>query len=180
MDVLGGPGTVIILSGPSSTGKTSVAEILRRTLPRPTIFLNGDELDLPDDSLAVQTTLRALPRDQVSAMEEHFHRGYFGALASFATSGLHAIGEVLFKDEHALHLFQAQTEHVPTLVVHLRCDDTTRQERERQRGDRPIGTAAATGAQEWVPPQPNLAIDTTSIPPPEAALLIRDRLERVR
>lgn len=77
------PGTVVVLTGPSSSGKTSIAERLRRLTRRPAIFLEGDALDLPPDSRSVQV-LRELPAELVPAMEAQFHLGYYGALASFA------------------------------------------------------------------------------------------------
>jgi chloramphenicol 3-O-phosphotransferase len=176
VDALAGPGSVIVLTGPSSTGKTSTAERLRRSLSRPTIFLNGDDLDLPEDSEAVRT-LRSLPPEVVRPMEAQFHRGYLGALAAFAERGLHAIGEVLFKDEETYAAFREACGHVPTVVVHLRCDREVREQRELARGDRPAGTSERTGAQEWTPPHPDLALDTTVLSAPEVAARIHARLE---
>jgi chloramphenicol 3-O phosphotransferase len=173
---LEGSGTVIMLTGPSSTGKTSVATRLQMVLKRPTVFLAGDDLDLPDDSEA-RRTLLLVPSERVALLEAAFLRGYFGALASFAANGVHAIGEVLFKNESQFRWFQEQTGSVPTRVVHLRCADETRTARERQRSDRPPGIAELTGTQEWIPPQVDLAIDTTTADPQEAAALIASQLQ---
>jgi chloramphenicol 3-O-phosphotransferase len=168
-------GTVILLTGPSSVGKTSIAVRLRMTLDRPTIFLNGDDLDLPEESQA-RRFLLSLPPGEVPGMEAQFLRGFFGALASFAGSGLHCIGEMLFKSERDFAMFREQTGHVPTLVVHLRCDDPIRLAREAQRHDRPAGIAELTGSQEWIPATADLAIDTTRVDASQAAALIAEQL----
>jgi hypothetical protein len=145
-------------------------------LLRPTIFLNGDDLDLPEHCEA-RRALLSIPAAQVSGLEAQFLRGFFGALASFAASGLHCIGEMLFKSERQFETFEEQTHHVPTLVVHLRCDDAVRIARGAQRGDRPAGIAELTGIQEWVPSHADLRIDTTRTEPSEAAALIVSRLQ---
>jgi len=170
-----GPGTVIILTGPSSVGKTSVAQCLRLSTSRPAVFLSGDDLDLPADSEAAKV-LQRLPQEVVGPMEAQFHDGYFGALASFAASGLHAIGECLFKSPDSYSAFERAVVGVPHLVVHLRCALATRVQRERARDDRPPGVAELTTHQEWVPPKPDLIIDTNSVTTKAAAKLIVSRL----
>ena len=170
-----GQGTVVLLSGPSSTGKTSIAECLRRLTPRPAVFLNGDELDLPSESLAV-TTLRALPARLVVPMEEKFHLGYFGALVAFASNGLHAIGEVLFKSPESFATFTRSVASVPSLVVHVTCDLEIRRAREVERGDRAPGTTDLTAGQEWTPDRFDLTIDTSHTEPMAAATAIAARL----
>lgn len=172
---LEGQGTVVILTGPSSVGKTSIAECLRRITPRPAVFLSGDDLDLPPESEAVKT-LRGLPSEAVAPMEAQFHFGYFGALASFAVHGLHAIGEVLFKNPDTYAAFERAVDGVPSLVVHLRCGLPIRLAREFSRGDRAGGIAELTTRQEWVPPAPDLVIDTAEVDVRAAADLVLAKL----
>ena len=175
MDQGAGLGTVVILTGPSSSGKTSIAEELRRRTTRPAIFLEGDALDLPPDSRAVQA-LRQLPPEQVAVLEAQFHLGYYGALASFARQGLHAIGEVLCKSEAGYLAILESTAGLPLLVARVSCDLVVRQEREASRTDRAPGTAAITASQEWVPPSVDVDIDTGTVGAAEAAELIAHRL----
>lgn len=167
--------TVILLTGPSSAGKTSIGEALRRVLPRPTVFLNGDELDLPDDSEA-QRWLRTLDPIAIPALEDQFHSGFYGALVAFAASGLHAVGEALFKKPAHLELFEAASAGATKLLIHVTCDEAILMRRELERGDREVGTAQRTAAQEWVPPRPDLVIDTAHVTAFEAAAAIRDRV----
>lgn len=164
-----------MLHGPSSAGKTSIATRLRMILRRPAVVLDGDRFDLPPESEAVRL-LRSLPPDIAAQTEERFHRGYFGALASFAGSGLHAIGEVLFKSEQMFRAFEAATAGVPLLVVAVRCDDAVRALREQGRDDGRTGAAILTGAQEWAPPHPDLVVDTTHLTVAQAAEAIALRL----
>lgn len=170
-----GPGTVVILTGPSSAGKTSIAERLRRVTSRPAVFLSGDDLDLPRDAAAIDT-LRRLPPEAIAPMEAQFHLGYFGALASFAANGLHAIGEVLFKSAESYDAFRHCVVEVPSIVVHCRCELPIRLKRERHRGNREVGIAELTTEQEWHPPDPDLVIDTGKTGVEEAAALIVARL----
>ena len=174
-ELLDEAGTVIVLTGPSSVGKTSVATRLQMVLPRPTVLLSGDDFDLPPDSEAVRL-LRSLPADALISLEERFQRGYFGALGSFALAGLNVIGEVIFKSEQMFRAFEAVTAEVPSLVVSIRCDDAVRAERERHRGDRPVGTTEVTAAQEWLPPRPDVVVDTTDLTIEDATRAIAARL----
>jgi chloramphenicol 3-O-phosphotransferase len=176
-DILQGPGTVVVLTGPSSAGKTSIAEQVRRRTTRPAIFLDGDDLDLPEDSAAV-AHLRQLPLHDVAPMEAQFHVGYFEALAAFANAGLHAIGEVLLKDAATYERLRAATAEVPSLTVVVRCDLDTRRRREQQRGDRQHGTVDWTTDLEWTPPDPDLTLDTQTLTPEQAADEIVRRLEQ--
>lgn len=170
------PGTAIILTGASSTGKTSIAQQLRLELSRPTVVLVGDDFDIPQSSKAMKV-LQKLPPAVVAGLEDQFHSGLYGAIAGFARAGLHAVGEVVFKSATHWELFEAATVDLPNLVVHVRCELDACRAREAARGDRAPGLAEITASQEWVPPSADLVIDTTDLDPSSAARLVVTRVE---
>jgi chloramphenicol 3-O phosphotransferase len=164
-------GAVLLLTGPSSAGKTSIGHALRRVAPRPTVFLDGDEMDLPHDS-AARNWLRTLEMQEVGALEDQFFGGFYAALAALARADLIAVGEVVLKKPFHLESFTAATSDVPSHVVRVTCPERIRLDRELVRGDRPIGTANETARLEWVPPHLALTVDTAELAPVEAAELI--------
>ena len=166
---------MVLLTGPSSAGKTTLGRALQRSLPRPVIFLPGDEVDLLPDSAAV-AWLSSLPRPEVEQLEVTAFDAYYAALASFARRGIYAIGEVMFRAPEHLQQFQRATEDVGRLLVHLAAPEAVRVERERSRVDGRPGLAEATGREEWVPLQSDLDIDLHRVSTLEASTRILDRL----
>ena len=166
-----GMGAVVLLTGPSSAGKTSIGQALRRVAPRPTVFLDGDEMDLPSDSEA-RRWLRSLEVNQVAELEDRFFEGFFAALASLARADLIAVGEVLLKAPRHLESFESCTSDVPSYVVRVTCPEHVRMQREAVRGDRPIGTAVQTGALEWIPASVDVTLDTSALDADAAARAI--------
>ena len=164
-------GAVVLLTGPSSAGKTSIGQALRRVAPRPTVFLDGDEMDLPQGSAARQW-LATLDWQEVAALEDQFFGGFYEALAALARAGLIAVGEVVLKKQLHLDSFETATRDVRSHVVRVTCPEHLRIEREAARGDRPIGTAEQTGTLEWVPPHITVAVDTSVLDADAAAQVI--------
>lgn len=164
-------GVVVLLTGPSSAGKTSIGHALRRVAPRPTVFLNGDEFDLPEQSEA-RRWLTTLDPARVAVLEDEFFTGFFGALAALGRAGLVAVGEVLLKKPDHLEAFRQATRDVKAHVVHVTCPQPLRVEREASRHDRSLGAAALSSLHEWVPPVADVMIDTTGHDPTAAALAI--------
>lgn len=161
----------MLLTGPSSAGKTSIGQALRRVAPRPTVFLDGDDMDLPEGS-AARNWLRTLPFQEIAALEHQFFGGFYAALAALAHADLIAVGEVCLKKPLQLESFEAATKGVRAHLVRVTCPEQLRIEREVARGDRPIGTAAQTGQVEWVPPHVALTVDTSVLDADAAARAI--------
>lgn len=169
-------GAAVLLTGPSSAGKTSIGHALRNVAPRPTVFLDGDEMDLPQGSAARQW-LSTLEWQEVAELEDRFFSGFYGALAALARVGLIAVGEVVLKKPLHLVSFEAATRDVRSHVVRITCPEHLRIEREAVRGDRPIGTAEQTGRLEWVPPRVTVMIDTSVLDAEAAAQLICETID---
>jgi chloramphenicol 3-O-phosphotransferase len=167
--------TVVVLVGPSSAGKTTAAHDLRHRLARPSIFLSGDDLDLPQSSEAV-AYLRSLQPAELLAWERRFYDAFFGALTAVQAAGLHAIGEMIFKNASHFVAFQEAVEGVPHLLVRLTASEQVRLDREQRRVDREAGTAARTANEEFVPPDVDLTIDTSTSDVDRVVALILSRL----
>ena len=166
---------VVLLTGPSSAGKTTLGRALQHSLPRPVVFLPGDEVDLLPDSAAV-AWLSSLPRSEVALLEATAFDAYYAALASFARHGIYAIGEVMFRAAGHLEQFQRATKDVGRLLIHLSAPEAVRVDRERSRTDGRPGLAEATGREEWVPDQTDLEIDSRRMTTLEATTRVLDRL----
>lgn len=160
--------TIVVLNGTSSSGKTSVARAFQeQALPR--IFLN----------ISTDTVLYALPQSAI----ERIKRGHDISdlrlrelvRALFATvKTLAGLGHDLVVD-HAIVL-EADAEMLKdavsghrVLLVGLQCPADVLEEREKRRGDRRAGLAAAQHDQihRWL--RYDLVIDTAQVRPGEAA-----------
>jgi chloramphenicol 3-O phosphotransferase len=171
--------TVIVLTGPSSTGKSSVALEVQRLAARPTVFLSGDAMDMPPDARS-RSFLASLPELDQQRWQLAVYAAFYRSLAAWAANGIDIVGEAVFKSEAEVEICAAELQEASYLVVRLTCDERVRIERERRRGDRPLGTTAATAAAEFVPSALDLEIDTTHTPVREAASLIVQLVESAR
>ena len=140
----------VILSGPSSVGKTTIAHQLQRLAVRPAVFL-GDDVFVPSPSV-VEDHIAALSAPEWSSWRDAFFRGYFEGLRAFVTNGFHAIGEVVFTDQARLDIAREVLADTPHLFVRVHCDTATRQARARARRDRPPGLSDQSAIAEIVAP----------------------------
>ena len=161
--------TLVLLTGPSSAGKSTVAAALQRLTQLPAVFLPGDALELPEDCVSRQR-LRRLAVEDAVAVQLALDRAYVEALARFVANGFHAIGEVIFKDRIRTDIYRAGMADVRSLLVRLTCTDEERRARELARGDRPLGLSDETSAVEIR--VPGLVLDTTEKAPDDIAKAI--------
>lgn len=164
---------VILLNGPSSAGKTTIARTLHGVMPLPTMLLLGDDLRLPRPSAAVDWLNRASP-ESVEAFRLGVDNAYYSALASFRESGFFVIGEVGIRDQARRSILIDFLTHVPNLLVRVTADLPVLVARERARGDRPTGIAAESAQLEMTDLPFDLTLDTSSMSPSVAA----DRIVR--
>ena len=68
-------GRILVLTGASSTGKTTIARELQRLAPAPAVFVSGDDLDLPPDARSV-AALRGSESAESVTLQMAFYRGF--------------------------------------------------------------------------------------------------------
>jgi chloramphenicol 3-O phosphotransferase len=163
-----GEPTIVLITGASSTGKTTVARELQRVLAKPAVYLPGDAFDVPRPARWAEGLCFA----DLAALQDRMDEAYVNALAVFPRFGLHSIGEVVFRQRERHDRMVAAIGDVRLLVIRLTASPHTVERREAERGDRPHGTARAQQRAEFIPPELALEIDTDSYRPTDVASAI--------
>lgn len=97
------PAPAVVLTGASSSGKSTLALELQRLAPRPMVFLSGDAMDLPAEALSSRY-LKSLPDAEGEFWQDSVHRAFYRTLAVWADAGIGVIGEALFKSEREVEI----------------------------------------------------------------------------
>jgi chloramphenicol 3-O phosphotransferase len=164
------PGRVIFLNGTSSSGKSSIAEALLRVLDEPWFHLSVDainatrsknmSLELDDAALAV-----VLARTRAG-----FHR----VIAAMAQAGNDVVVDHVLSERWRLLDCLRLLDGYEVTFVAVRCSPEELIARERARGDREAGHAAAQLADVHAHGIYDLECDTTASTPMDCALTIKE------
>lgn len=173
-------GTIVILNGASSSGKTSILRALQDAAPELYIDLGLDRLlsmlparylrrPLWDDILGAATEPGATGRLLISAM----HR----MIADTARLGSNVVADHVFVIpdwvEECARLFS----DLPAYLIGLHCPLTVLEQRERQRKNRTLGQSSLQFSLIHRYTKYDLELDTSTLPPHECALQILNRLQ---
>ncbi|HEY0160099.1 MAG TPA: AAA family ATPase [Thermoanaerobaculia bacterium] len=163
--------TVVVLNGTSSSGKTTIARAFQDLAPRP--FLN----------FSIDTILYALPpnvveqlkRGDVTGTEIGFPelvRAFYACVRELLALGHDLVIDHAVISRREAELLAAAVQSHDVLLVGLDCPAGLLAERERGRGDRRPGMAAAQHERihQWL--AYDLRIDTSRVSAEEAARLI--------
>jgi len=175
------PGTILLLNGASSSGKTSLVRALQTELPAPYLdagldrflwMLPGRYLRRPlwDDVLGLATEAGQTGRHLVLGM----HR----AIAALSRAGNCVVADhVLVEPEWVMDCATVLAD-LPAWLIGVRCPLPVLLERERSRGDRTLGQAAAQHERVHAHNVYDFEVDTSAMNPEEGALAIRQAVER--
>lgn len=173
-------GTIIVLNGASSSGKTCILRALQDLLEEPYLdagidkfiwMLPGRYLERPlwDDVLGLAVEPGETGRRLFSGM----HR----AIAELALAGNNVLADHVLVEpawvQECARLFGAMQSY----LVGIRCPLSVLEERERNRKDRTLGQARAQHALVHAHGIYDLEVDTSQLSVEECALQIRERLE---
>ena len=139
---------VIVLNGPSSSGKSTLATALQSALQQPWLHVEVDAF------------LRMLPVNGLNDIVT-VARGANAAVAALAREGNRVIYDCVFNSD-LIDDLRAELTDTPTLWVGVRCATEVLAQRERDRGDRMIGQARAQLAAAHEGVIYDLELDTTS------------------
>ena len=130
---------IILLNGPSSSGKTTIAKALQAKLDAPFLHLSIDHLRDAD--------VLPMSRFQSGDFAWSHHRaaifdGFHGALAAFADAGNDLIVEHILDEPRWIARLTSAFANHDVLFVGVHAKRTNLIAREKQRGDRELGSAA--------------------------------------
>jgi chloramphenicol 3-O phosphotransferase len=131
-------GKIIIINGPSSSGKTTLSLALQKKLSIPFIRFSFD--------LFIENKI--LPRDQINrgsfswqAMRPAVFDGLHRCIPALASAGNNVIFDHIIETEGWLHDLVRYLADFDVFFVGLHCSIEELERREMQRGDRRIGEA---------------------------------------
>lgn len=168
---------IICLNGTSSSGKTAIAKQLQEFLPR--VYLN----------FSIDSILYTLPPSALSRMTHgqdisdlHYPqlvRSFNACVARLVEMGnFLVIDNAMDRIEQVID-FLERTKEYGILLVGVHCSLEELNRRERQRGDRTIGEAAAQINLVHRAFSYDVEVDSSTKAPSELALEIMDYIKRV-
>ena len=187
------PGTIIVLNGPSSAGKTSIAQAFQ------------ESARLPFLCFGIDTLLAVLPA-RMKRSEDGFHdepipgstpseimwtsgeagdlaiSGMHAAIAALSRAGQNVIVDHVLAHDRWLRDFVCQFRYLPVLYVGVRCPISVIMERRLQRGDRDVSHRGRAFARWWERATHSigiydLEIDTSELCPDQCAEIIRGYID---
>ncbi len=165
------PGRVILLNGPSSSGKSSIGRAMLPLLDEPWFLVPVDVVS------GLRSTVHRLPLDDagVRAMLRRTRRGYHRTVAALASAGNDVIMDYPLSEPWRLADLLVVLDGYDVTLVDVECSPDELERREHLRGDRPPGLATSQGVYEHA--DRDLTVDTTASSSEECAETIVSRLE---
>lgn len=163
-------GRVVLLNGPSSSGKSSIGRAMLPLLDDPWFLVPVDVVS----GLRSTVHRRTLDESEVAEMLRRTRRGYHRAVAALAGAGNDVIMDYPLSEPWRLADLLTVLDNHDVTLVHVRTDPDELTRRERERGDRPIGLAAG----QWVFDHElcDIEVDTTHSSPEVCARTIVEQL----
>ncbi len=174
------PGTIIILNGTSSSGKTSIVRALQDNLEEPFLDAGIDKfiwmlphryLDRPlwDEVLGLATEAGPVGHRLISGM----HR----TIAALSRAGNHIVADHVLVEKSWLRECAELFSVLPALFVGVRCPLEVLEQREAARRDRTLGQARAQYPLVHAHAIYDLEVDTSKFTAGECAAQIKEYLE---
>lgn len=164
----------MLLIGPSSVGKTAVAEALQVSLPGLWLLAGVDMFWSMLDELSLPVGEFRTDSDEMRRITRGWHR----AVAALAAEGNDVLVDELRTHRWWLEDWREVLKDIPWWSVLLTASDTALAERERRRGDRPEGLAAEDLRQHPDPALFDLVLGTTDKCVADCAAMIIDLISR--
>lgn len=162
-------GTVVLLNGTSSSGKSSIARALLDVL-------DGTWFHLPVDAFHAMRCHRPIADEDLQAEIDRTAKGFHRAVAGMAAAGNNLVVDHPLSRRWRLLDLLDLLDPADTVLVGVRCPLPELQRRERERGDRQPGLAALQYDHVHAHGRHDLDVDTDLLSPEECALRIRDFL----
>ena len=165
-------GRIIFLNGTSSSGKSSIAGQLLLMLDPPHFHLSVDAIN----GMRAKQKTRELDDAELQAVLTRTRAGFHRAVAGLAEAGNDVIADHVLSEPWRLLDCLAVMAGYQVVFVGVRCSQGELERRERERGDRTPGMAAAQEALVHAHGLYDVECDTTTASPYDCAVRIRDFL----
>ncbi|MFC9280536.1 AAA family ATPase [Streptomyces collinus] len=162
-------GTVVVLNGTSSSGKSSIARALLD-------LLDGTWFHLPVDAFHAMRCDKPITAEDLQPEIDRTVKGFNRAVAGMAQAGNNLVVDIPLSRRWRLLDLLGLLVPEDTVLVGVRCPLPELERRERERGDRQPGLAAMQYAVVHAHGPHDLDVDTALLSPEECALRIRDLL----
>ena len=131
-------GRIILLSGPSSSGKSSIARELQNRIELPFWHISIDHLR--DAGVIPMARIRS-GEFPWQGLRDAFFAGFEQSLAAYAEAGNHLIVEHIVETDAWRRRLADVLQAFDVFFVGVHCDLAELERREKARRDRPIGDA---------------------------------------
>jgi chloramphenicol 3-O phosphotransferase len=169
-DPASGRGQIIFLNGPSSSGKSSIARQLLLLLDRPYFHLSVDAFN----AMRARERTAELGAADLEAVLARTRAGFHRAVAGMAEAGNDIVVDYVLSERWRLADCLRVLAAYEVIFVGVRCSAAELGRRERARGDREPGQAAAQERQVHAHGCYDLECDTTTASPYQCAVRIKD------
>lgn len=174
------PGRVVLLNGPSSAGKTSIATALVELLPTPWLNVPVDLLHAVrsrPDLAQPPAPGDAMGPDDWQQVFRRTRAGYHRVLAGLAAAGNDVVGDHVLSEPWRIADLLNVLDGTPALLVHVTAPLEELERRERARGDREVGAARLQYEAVFAHGDCDLLLDTSGLTARQAAARVRDLIE---
>ena len=165
-------GRVILLNGPSSSGKSSIGRAMLPLLADPWFLVPVDDIS----GMRSTRHRRELDEAEVQEMLRRTRRGYHRVVAALVSTGNDVIMDYPLSEPWRLADLLDVLDGYDVTLVDVRCSAEELIRREKARGDRPEGLAASQ-TSVYVHGDNDIAVDTTHRTAADCAQEIVDRFE---
>jgi chloramphenicol 3-O phosphotransferase len=165
-----GRGQIIFLNGTSSSGKSSIARQLLLILDRPYFHLSVDAFN----AMRARERTAELGPAELETILTRTRAGFHRAVAGMAEEGNDIVVDHVLSEQWRLADCLRVLADCQVIFVGIRCSAAELERRERARGDREPGQAAAQERQVHAHGCYDLECDTTSASPQECAARIKE------
>lgn len=173
-------GTIIVLNGTSSSGKSSLVRALQELLDEPFLDTGLDRFlwMLPPRYLRPPLWDEVLGRAvEAGPAGYQLVSGMHQAIAALSRAGCNVIADHVLIEPRWLEECSMLFSDLPAYLVGVHCPLAVVEERERQRKDRTLGQARAQFSLVHAHGLYDVEVDTSTTSPEDCAIRIWERLE---
>jgi len=161
-------GSIILLNGASSAGKSTLAQAIQRVADRPILRLSLDLFFFG----SVLPPMREKGFDW-GPMKERLLAGYYPSLAAFSRAGNDLVVDHVFESQQDCDRMTSALDGLDVFLVGVHCPVDELERRERARGDRRMGDARQDFATVHSFCRYDLEIDSMLPPESNAELILQ-------